>query len=233
MRNEAQPAPDVNQCIEPVQQNLVILLDHSDHATLQTHEEIIARSLKQVQTIPSNTRVTLFAISRTSQRELKPLFSACRPPDDGSILTENVKKVRRSYEENFRRPLQRALAQSIAVSDQSPLAQSITDISLTQYLRAPRNTLLVFSDMLENTKAFSLYRCSNGDGAIQEYRQARAGAQERPQFSNATILLNFIPRYDLPKETLSCRATFWNWFFGDNKGAGSIQSDFLPGGDTK
>ena len=232
--NDNKPPMTSDNCVGQIQHSMVILVDHSEHATVQTHQEITARALSSVKKAPPNTRVTLFVVSKTSQEQLQPLFSACRPPDGGNRGFENVEAIRRRYERNFLIPLERALSKRIEVSEASPLAQAITDISLTRYLRAEQNTLLVFSDMLENTKKFSLYQCADGQIAIEKYREVRRGAKERPQFKNTIIALNLIPRYGLPGAVLQCRDHFWNWFFGDNVGPNAtFQFDLLPGGDTK
>ena len=232
--NDNKTPPTSDNCVGQIQHSMVILVDHSEHATVQTHQEIIARALSRVKQAQPNTLVTLFVVSRTSQEQLQPLFSACRPPEGGNPVVENVKVIRDRYERKFRLPLEKALSKRIEVSEASPLAQAITDISLTQFLRAEQNTLLVFSDMLENTKKFSLYQCATGHKAIQDFREVRRGAKERPQFKNTAIELNLIPRYDLPRTVLQCRDHFWNWFFGDNDGSNAtFQVDFLPGGDTK
>jgi hypothetical protein len=89
----------------------------------------------------------------------------------------------------------------------------------------------VFSDMLENTKRFSMYRCSAPDAAIAEYRASRVGAKERPTFKNTQVRLNIIPRLDQSRRTLACRDKLWVWFFGDNPGTNAgLDLDHLPGG---
>jgi hypothetical protein len=98
-------------------------------------------------------------------------------------------------------------------------------------LRSERNTLLVFSDMLENTKRFSIYRCSSADAVVQGFRASRVGAMERPKFINTEVRLNIIPRLDQSRTTLACRDKLWVWFFGDNPGANAgLELDYLPGG---
>lgn len=116
---------------------------------------------------------------------------------------------------------------------ESPIAQALTDISLTAYLRGNSNTLLIFSDMLEHTDKFSLYNCSASKEVVARYRASRQGAQERPEFKNTTVVLNLIPRLDQSKETLKCRDALWPWFFGNNAGTqAGLTFDYLPGGTS-
>lgn len=224
----------VHGCCGPIPVSSVILLDHTDTTTQQTKDEIVSRASAHVDSLPEKARVTVFAITEQSKANLKPLFSACVPPRDGSQLTSDPKQIRKAYEEKFQEPLKKSLRADIQKSGQTPLAQVITDISLSQYLGAPVNHLLVFSDMLEHTAAFSLYSCASSSQAIVDFRKARRGAQERPRFLNTSLMINLVPRYAISDEALRCRDGFWNWFFGDNRGPqAAMQVEFLPGGDTR
>ena len=228
------PSGCPDDCCGIISQSSVILLDHTDAITQQTKSEIESRALAHVESLPENSRVTVFAVTEQSKTDLKPRFNRCIPPQFVSPLTGDPKQVQKNYNAKFRTPLVESLRLQIRKSNQSPLAQAMTDISLSQYLRAPVNHLLVFSDMLENTSTFSLYSCTSSQQAAIDYRKARKGAEERPRFVNTDIMLNLIPRYDLPEGALRCRDGFWNWFFGDNSGpAAVIRSEYLPGGDTR
>ena len=114
---------------------------------------------------------------------------------------------------------------------ESPIAQALTDISLSHYLRGRSNTLVVFSDLLEHTAQFSMYRCSSATDPVKAYRETRRGALERPSFRNTRIVVNLVPRFGYGVETLRCRDQFWPWFFGDSQGEqASVTFDYLPGG---
>ena len=90
--------------------------------------------------------------------------------------------------------------------------------------------MLVFSDMLENTSKFSMYGCVDAKQAVTKFRESRKGAQERPHFRRTSVSLNMIPRLEVAKPTLKCRDQVWEWFFGDNEGAGArADIDYLPG----
>lgn len=231
---ETKPPPDREGCTGPIERSIVVLLDHSEETTEQTHQEIISRVLKHVTESPPNTLVAVYSITKASKAQLKPSFSRCRPQDSGNRFVENPTTIKRQFEQSFLAPLREVISKKIEVSEESPLAQAITDISLTRHLRAPTNTLLVFSDLLENTNKFSLYKCTQGTTAVEDFRRTRQGAKERPEFTNTTVELHVIPRYDLAPTALNCRGRFWNWFFGDNKGPhATVSIDLLPGGDPR
>lgn len=218
-------------CIGKVVANTVIVLDHSETLTDQTRNEIVARAMTYVrEKTQANERVTVFNVSDLSKKSLVPIFNRCKPHQDGNRVYEDTRGIEKAFKRDFIEPLQRVLSTAPVNAKQSPIAQGLIDISLTQYLRGEHNSLLVFSDMLENTPKFSLYSCGDPKKAVALFRESRKGAQERPQFRHTSVSLNMIPRMDIAKATLICRDQVWEWFFGDNEGDGArSEIDYLPG----
>lgn len=232
LSQDNKPKPRADNCVGVVTENTVIVLDHSEQITDQTREEIEARAMAYIlHKVRPNERVSVFTVSDLSKRALAPLVSRCRPPDDGNRLVEDTRRLRKRFVESFEKPVRQALSIAPSISKESPIAQALTDISLSQYLRGETNTLLVFSDMLENTDKFTIYRCSSAATVVSRYRESRKGTQERPIFKNTNVALNLIPTLNQSKEVISCRTQLWNWFFGDNVGSNAgMTVDYLPGG---
>ncbi len=227
------PVLDADGCPSHVTNNTVIVLDESEVISEQTRSEITARALHHVLEVAQvNERVTVFRIDDFSSKALKPAYSRCRPPSDGSELTESVQSIRRKFKEEFAKPLAKVMDQKPVDGKVSPIAQALIDISLSQYLRGERNSLLVYSDFLEHTPPkFSILHCSDPNAVISHFRDAHRGAQERPSFKNAAIEMSIIPRTYLSKTEIECRNKLWTWFFGDNEGEGaSLTPTYLPGG---
>lgn len=235
-KSDSAPRADKFGCVGPVTENAVIVLDQSEKVALQTRKEIVSRALLHVEnTVKPNARVTVFSVSDVSRQNLAPIFSLCKPRKDGNRLVESARTMEKDYQTKFIEPLTKALNVDAYDSKESPIAQALIDISLTQYLRGERNSLLVFSDMLENVPGkFSMYSsaaCGSRATAVMAFRESKKGAQERPTFKNTDIQLNIIPRSNVSKTALSCRDHIWPWFFGDNEGKDArLTPDFLPGG---
>ena len=232
----SRPAPDADNCVGRSVASTVILIDRSEEISTQTLREIEARALNHIlEHVQLNERVTVFNVSDISKRSLKPIVSLCRPQSRVSWVSrfyENPKMILKRFQERFIEPIRKAIDVLPENSTESPLAQAITDISLSEYLRGTSSSLLIFSDMLENTPAFSLYACASPGDVISRYRDSRRGAKERPEFHNTKVYLNLIPRLRQSAEALKCRDTLWVWFFGDNKGAGAgLEVSYLPGGE--
>lgn len=226
------PSPGADNCLGPPAASTVIIIDRSEETSVQTLNEIRARALSYVRdSVMVNERVSVFGVDDMAKHSLIPLVSLCRPQREGNRLIENVKTLEKRFHANFEAPLDRALAPTQSRSNESPLAQAMTDLSLSQYLRSKRNTLLVYSDMLENTTRFSLYRCTSPARVIDDFRRSRVGAMQRPKFRNTMVKLSVIPRLNVSQTTLECRDKLWLWFFGDNSGShAGMEVDYLPGG---
>lgn len=223
-------------CDPAVKSKTVILLDHSEAVTTQTIDSIVERAWKIIEAeVPEGELVSIYSLSKMTKKDLKPSFSACKPRRDGSRSTEDVKRIRREFEDKFKKPLRAELATAIQGSDESPIAQALIDISLddVRFRSSDVTRLVVFSDFLENTTGFSMYKCTDPNKAVERFRASRLGAVERPTFKNVDVRMNIIPRHNVSKPMLQCRDRFWLWFFGDNQGSCKSSScltpDNLPG----
>ncbi len=225
------PKPDEFNCAGEVRRKTAIVIDQTDPVAAQTQAEVVSRVLKYVHDqVQTNEKVSIFGITKTSKKDLVPLYSACRPKSQGNGVTDLDREVRKRFSERFLKPLKSALQIPDTESKESPIAQALVDLSLSDYLRSETATLIVVSDMMENTSKFSLYKCSNSKEAIRLYRESKIGSQERPAFSNVTVHLNVIPTEQIQRTVLECRAGFWNWFFGDSSGKTSgLKMEYLPG----
>ena len=223
-------------CNPDVKSRTVILIDHSEAVPAQTLDAIVERAWALVE---SETRegelVSVFNLSKMTRKDFKPSFSACKPRKDGSRNTEDVRRIKREFEEKFKKPLRAELAAPIGNSDESPIAQALIDLSLDdlRFRSSDVTRLAVFSDFFEHSPGFSMYKCNNPVKLIEQFKASRLGAEQRPSFQNADIRMNVIPRHNLAKHALQCRdeSKFWQWFFGDNKCKREtcLTRDFLPG----
>lgn len=234
-KTDSKPKPDEFGCVGPAISSTVIAIDHTERVSQQTREEIVARALAYVENqVKPNGRVTVFSVSQVSRQNLAPSFSRCKPELDDSRLIGSPRLSEKNYKVKFLEPLTAALKVESGDSKESPIAQALIDISLTQYLRSSKNSLLVFSDMLEHVpNKFSMYSynvCRDRESVVRAFRESKKGARERPTFVNTAVQLNIIPRTDVPKTALACRDHLWPWFFGDNEGKDAgLTPDFLPG----
>jgi hypothetical protein len=223
---------DAMNCPPSPPTSTVIVIDRSDDVAAHTLLEMRTRANAFIRdSVGEGGRVSIFAISDHSQDSLLPLLSLCKPASTGSRVTSSVKAIQKQFAERFQLPIAKALEIVPGPTPSSPLGQVFIDLSQSEYLRASRNHLLVFSDMMENTPRFSLYNCGDTLRVVERFRASRQGAKERPQFTNTMVSLHLIPRLNLAATSLICRDKLWLWFFGDNPGNNAgLVADYLPGG---
>ena len=215
----AKPDP-VTNCLGAPIRNTVILIDHTDPLAKQTRDEIVHRSISYINSdkVALNERVSVFTVSELSKQNLQPLFSKCKPEKERNRLTEAASAGKR-FIDNFEKPIVAVLNGATDTSNESPIAQSIIDLSLKDELSGEKNTLIVFSDMAENTNKFSLLKCSSPDRVVADYQKSVLGSTERPTFKTTTIFINQNPPSPsagaVTKTIIQCTNTFWTWFFED------------------
>lgn len=226
------PEADARNCLGEISQKTVILIDRSDDTPTQTVDEIVSRIRSLVsEQVGQNELVSIFRISDSAQTSLRPIFSSCKPKADGNDLYESRKTIQRQFQDSFIVPLEEALKEPAVRSEASPVAEVITDLSLSDYLTADESRLFVFSDLMQNSDNVSLYGCRAPQIAIDTFRSHRVGAVERPEFKNLSVSLNIIPREGMDRSVINCRDGFWLWYFGNNEGPNAgLESKYLPGG---
>jgi hypothetical protein len=209
----------------------VILLDHSEGVPAQTSTEIEKRVIDFInKRVETNGRISIYAVSDTSSAALMSVYEGCKLPSSGNDITNSDKAIRIHFEKRFLAKLRPALREQYSDASTSPIAQAISDLSVSQDLRLKSNNLLIFSDMIENSSALDMYHCPPGADPRAIYRRNNAGAIERPTFDNVNVSIHIIPRRGITQETLQCRNHFWPWFLGDNAGGqAGVKFDYLPG----
>jgi hypothetical protein len=214
------PSLDASGCGPEPYGKTVVVIDASDDVTAQTRKEIVVRVKDVVaHKINDGELVSVFNVNEISKKNLVPMFAYCKPKRSGNELIENNRMLERTYIKKFEQPLEAAVRAQTQGSKQSPIAQSLIDLSLSEFMRSQKSThLLVFSDLMEFTEKFSLYGCNSGTKAVNDFRRSRGAAVARPTFNNVDIELNIIPRPDISAASGKCRDHFWAWFLGDNAG---------------
>ena len=226
------PSLDKRGCSEAIPGKTVFVIDQSEMMALQTKTEIISRIKKLVdEKISIGELVSVFSVTDLSKRDLKPLFSFCKPQQTTKGPSESQRYVTANYAKNFSKTLSAALESPITGSQQSPIAQAIIDLSLSEYIKNPSSSrLIVFSDFLEYTERFKLYGCRDAKTAVADFRTSRGATVARPTFSNTEIQLHIIPRAQISPSVGKCRDGFWAWFFTDNEGkTAGLDQYYLPG----
>lgn len=213
------PDPATN-CFKKIDGKFAIVLDKTDFIPKQTQDEIVKRAWRAIiEHGDAGDLVSVYEITQNSLSDLIPVFGMCLPKmgKDSNELIENGNVLDSKFKENFEKPLLEVLSQNTGQAQNSPIAEAIADINLSDAMRdAKQGRILLFSDLMQHSSNVSTYKCQNAEVPIAQFRESRQGSVEpRPLFKNVYVELHLIPRLGISELEAKCRATFWNWFFGN------------------
>ncbi len=217
----------------------VIAVDQSE-ALSPSHKrqvrELLLDYVANDNELPVRSRVMLYVfgkndfVSSSAGQSLTPSADLCRPPSSGNAIYENQRKLDRTFRDGFMLPVYKAIDSSIelALGQQSPILETIQYISRTQDIKESvdnkhKKTLIIVSDLLQNTDAFSHYRPWTWDG----FQQSTAPAL-KADLRGWTVRLVFLQRYGRDAGLQDQRhMDFWMRYFND-AGAKLERIDRVP-----
>jgi hypothetical protein len=197
-----------------------VLLDLTDPVAKPTLTDIQNRFEALMAEIPEGGQLTVFALTEQTS-EIQEKVSVCNPGNGQNVdpLIANPRLAKQRWEEAYHRPLE-AFVEGLsnqASASRSPIMAGIQQIALNLF-QSPRyanmsKRLIVVSDMLEHTDAYSHYR----DGAsMTRYRASDAYDLFRVPLNGLDVQLLLIQRLNAPVEQLDL-AEFWAAWFQANQ----------------
>jgi len=199
-----------------------ILLDSTD--------EIPDIGKREIKTILTDIAETLPDYALLDLRLLDPAVAGGRPifakcnPGDGSGLSEytaNPRLARQRWMDDFRQPLEQALAAGLkpSPSKTSPIMETIQRIAVERFSgRAAENipkSLVLVSDMLEHEPDYSQY---GGDLSFARYKASRAYKKLQTDLHGAAVSIYYIQRATAKPVNSASHIQFWADWIRDNNG---------------
>lgn len=140
-----------------------ILLDQSDPITplqAQRLSQIVDRVIDEASI---GERIDLYVLTADGTQALTPRLSLCRPKSEGSIWTENPKRIHDRYVARFRQPLDETLKALMTPSPAktSPIMESVKAVCVAAFGALPRDTpvrLTIASDMIQFSSLLDHYK---------------------------------------------------------------------------
>lgn len=221
------PDPETN-CLKKIDRKFSIILDKTDFIPKQTQVEITKRAWSSIaENGKAGDLVSVYEITQNSLSDLTPVFSMCLPKmaKDSNEIVDNGAVLDRRFKEKFEQPLLEALSANTGQAQNSPIAEAIADINLSEALRGvEQGRILLFSDLMQHSSNVSTYKCQSAQAPIAQFKKSRqATVEPRPRFKNIYVELHLIPRLGITESEVKCRATFWNWFFGNMESTGQAK----------
>ena len=220
-----------DSCPAEIKRSTVLVLDLQ--APLQRHaaDEIVRRVAELFhRRVQQGEQVAVFNLAASRLAGMEPVLLGCKQSGIVDMLTRIADRPQ-SVEARTLAVVKTALANNAAPRAQAVM-QTVSDLSLTGFLRSKSNNLVIFSDLLEETAGFSLSTCTDKDSVIKSFLATRAGLLARPRFSHVAMDVNVISRLGLSPLADACRKRLWNWFLGDSTDS-TLTFDFLPTGAAR
>lgn len=155
------PARDIKTaCLAgPLARKTIILVDRTDAWSPSTANLLTAAMQLIAERAAMEERLQVTAFDGSAATLPVPVFDRCKPPSSGNMIIETPQRIARFHAEQFAAPLAASL-DALAKPSTAPrteLVQIIATIAARSRLEAPAvvTTLHVFSDMEENSAAFS------------------------------------------------------------------------------
>lgn len=194
----------------------IVLVDATDTLSALTRSEIAQRLADLAASTPKGSRLDIRTL-RSDDARTNAIFSLCNPGDGSDLdpLIANPEAARRKWEEGFSAPLEVALEASTGEgeADTSPIMAAIQQIAVERLTsasdRSIPTSLVVVSDMLENSPLFSMYRSGANYAAYAASPAANAYASN---LTGATVDVWLVRRDAAPADA-NALIDFWDrWF---------------------
>jgi hypothetical protein len=226
VRREATDRPQleaVTLCpVEGPWGTIVVLLDSTDAFPAVAQTQITQHLIETAEALPDYNLLEI--------RQVTPeipggriLFSKCNPGDGSNLseLTANPELAYRRWLDEFQAPLQDALSGALIAegADTSPIMATIQQIAVSKFSggdveQTPRR-LIVVSDMIENTPAYSQYR---GDLSYERFRASAGYRDLHTNLHDAGVEILYVQRGQPAVLDASDHLEFWIEWIADNGG---------------
>lgn len=165
----------------------LVLVDASE-ALAPRHKRLLNAAVTQeARTLPAHGRLSLVALDAANPEEPRWLISLCSPGDGGDAnpLFANPARLRAAWEKRFIDPLEDAARRAGANRGDSfsPILEAIRSATGDpRWLAAEQRSLVLVSDLMENTPARSLYDADVSYRADRDRALTLDGADVRVVF---------------------------------------------------
>lgn len=190
----------------------VIIMDATDSIS-DAHKNKIERAYGELQkNLELYERVVFFTLRGGDYVAPDPIIELCNPGNRANPLYQNPGRIQRTFERKFHEPIGREIQASYhqEPQSQSPILEMIKGVSRHRvFIRAKgkKRRLIIISDMLQNTPAYSHY------GSGMDFASWSATPEARPfadlDIADAEVEIWQLARADSRFE----HQDFWNSYF--------------------
>lgn len=209
--------PVMDGVISP-KNNVAILIDETDPLSENQKDFLTVEIEKIVHQQPVGTLISIYSISEESPIQRNPSFCLCKVKDGSNAnkLTENERLLNKKFERNFLAPLKKQLNkfnEVVKSSKESRLFEQIQAISVNSFLKYPSDgsqELYIFSDMLHNSKEYSLYSSRQ---KFEDLKKNNYFSEIRSNLRGVDVNIYYFANQ--PKFQTNKNVMFWEKYFNE------------------
>jgi hypothetical protein len=164
--------------------------------------------------------LSVFILGDEFKENAEPIFEKCHPGDGKgkSGFNANPVLIAKRFEKNFREPVLELTGKVLkdTPSKYSPVYEMLQLVSINGFRRANvdgKKRLIVFSDMLPNTKEFSMF---NGIPEFEAFMRSGYGRNTIAPLEGVQVTINILINY--PELQTTKQVSFWEKYL-ENSGA--------------
>lgn len=208
----------------------VILIDHTDTITTIQRAALENRLWDIVNSVGKNSKIKLYEVNNVKAQVLNPAIDICNPGSEKDVneFTGNKMLAHKKFEERFRKPLKLILDGILSKENatNSPIMEAIQSVAVTSFIgeekAAEKKRFILVSDLLENTKNYSLYK---SEVNFEDFKNSEHWKSVRSDLSDVDVEIFFLRRNGADKFQNTNLRKFWINFFEEQR---AVVSRFLP-----
>ncbi len=196
----------------------VLLVDRTDALTTPQREDLRNKLRGITEQVPRGHELSVFTVDEIHEQLLMPLMLRCSPGRDENLSgwSGNPELAKRRWEQDYAAPVGKVIdhvTEAEASAPRSPIMESIQSVTISSFGRGPKDVprrLIIVSDMLQNTVAFSHYRKFP---AFEQFRGTAYYRSVKSDLRGVTVTIVLLRReHVVPDREL---IEFWQRYLAD------------------
>jgi hypothetical protein len=196
--------------------HIVLLVDKTDPLNFTQRQAFSVAMKELVETkVPVGHLLSIFVLGEKFEQSAVPLIELCNPGSDvgKSELSDNLKRLRRQYEERFVRPLEDATKALVAEepAKASPIFEMLQLAGINGFRKHAvkgHKRLVLVSDMLHNTPQFSMY---TGPVEFELFETTDYAKRTQAELRDVSVELHYL--MTTPRLQTRRNQVFWERYF--------------------
>lgn len=207
-----------------------VVIDHTDKISTVQKASLERRLWDVSNNLEKNGAIQFFSVEKVGDRVLEPGVSLCNPGSEKEVneWSGNKRLARKHYEEKFASILKEKLEGILTAptAETSPVMEAVQSVVVTSFIgesnNAKKKKLVLVSDLLEHTDAFSFYK---GIPDFDVYRKGSHWPSVKADMSGIDVEIFYLNRPGAERIQTPQLKLFWQMYFLE-QGAGSVK--FVP-----